>query len=180
MKNIGVVGAGIVGICTAFFLQKSGFKVTLLDHNQPGSGTSYGHACTFADYACVPVNSPTIYKEIPSMLLKSDGPLAINFGYLLQNLPWAINFLKNCRKDKIEYIATSLTHLLRHARLTYDQIFKEVEVSQYIKNTEAIYLYNTEKDFNSAQYSINLRFEVPETVLNFIRSDKIFKVSGNT
>ena len=64
MKNIGVVGAGIIGICTAFFLQKSGFKVTLLDHNQPGSGTSYGHACTFADYACVPVNSPTIYKEI--------------------------------------------------------------------------------------------------------------------
>jgi D-amino-acid dehydrogenase len=157
VKNIGVVGAGIVGICTAFFLQKSGFKVTLLDHNQPGSGTSYGHACTFADYACVPVNSPTIYKEIPSILLKSDGPLAINFGYLLQNLPWAINFLKNCRKDKIEYIATSLTYLLRHARLTYDQIFKEVEVSQYIKNTEAIYLYNTEKDFNSAQYSINLR-----------------------
>ena len=157
MKNIGVVGAGIVGICTAFFLQKSGFKVTLLDHNQPGSGTSYGHACTFADYACVPVNSPTIYKEIPSMLLKSDGPLAINFGYLLQNLPWAINFLKNCRNDKIEYIATSLSHLLKDARLTYDQIFKEVEVSQYIKNTEAIYLYNTEKDFNSAQYSINLR-----------------------
>ena len=157
MKKIGVVGAGIVGICTAFFLQKSGYKVTLLDHNQPGSGTSYGHACTFADYACVPVNSPTIYKEIPSMLLKSDGPLAIDFGYLLQNLPWAINFLKNCRNDKIEYIATSLSHLLMEARLTYDQIFKEVEVSQYIKNTEAIYLYNTEKDFNSAQYSINLR-----------------------
>ena len=157
MKNIAVVGAGIVGICTAFFLQKSGFKVTLLDHNQPGSGTSYGHACTFADYACVPVNSPTIYKEIPSMLLKGDGPLAIDFGYLLQNLPWAINFLKNCRNDKIEYIATSLSYLLKDARLTYDHIFKEVEVSQYIKNTEAIYLYNTEKDFNSAQYSINLR-----------------------
>ncbi|SVC91322.1 uncharacterized protein METZ01_LOCUS344176, partial [marine metagenome] len=32
VKNIGVVGAGIVGICTAFFLQKSGYKVTLLDH----------------------------------------------------------------------------------------------------------------------------------------------------
>jgi len=31
-----------------------------------------------------------------------------------------------------------------------------------------------------SQYSINLRFEVPETVWNFIKSDKIFKVSGNT
>jgi D-amino-acid dehydrogenase len=52
MKNVAVVGAGIIGICTAFFLQKSGYKVTLFDHNPPGSGTSYGHACTFADYAC--------------------------------------------------------------------------------------------------------------------------------
>ena len=47
--------------------------------------------------------------------------------------------------------------MLTHARLTYDQIFKEVDVSQYVKNTEAMYLYNTEKDYNSAQYSINLR-----------------------
>ena len=44
-----------------------------------------------------------------------------------------------------------------HARLTYDQIFEEVDVSQYVKNTEALYLYNTEQDFNSAQYSIDLR-----------------------
>ena len=157
MKNIAVVGAGIIGICTAFFLQKSGYKVTLFDHNQPGSETSYGHACTFADYACVPVNSPSIYKELPSLIFKQDGPLAINFSYLLQNLPWAINFLKNCRKDKVEYIASSLSHFLDHARLTYDQIFEEVDVSQYVKNTEALYLYNTEQDFYSARYSINLR-----------------------
>jgi len=159
MKNIAVVGAGIVGICTAFFLQKSGYKVTLFDHNQPGSVTSYGHACTFADYACIPVNSPTIFKELPSLIFKQDGPLAINFSYLLKNLPWAINFLKNCRKDKVEYIASSLSHLLDHARLTYDQIFEEVDVSQYIKNTEALYLYNTEQDFDLAKYSINLRKE---------------------
>ena len=61
MKNIAVVGAGIVGICTAFFLQKSGFKVTLIDKEKPGTMTSYGHACTFADYANVPVNSPSLF-----------------------------------------------------------------------------------------------------------------------
>ena len=57
MKNIAVIGSGIIGICTAFFLQKSGFKVTLIDKNEPGSMTSSGHACTFADYACVPILS---------------------------------------------------------------------------------------------------------------------------
>ena len=72
--HIAVVGAGIVGICSAYFLKKSGFNVTLIDKNDPGSMTSYGHACTFAAYACVPVNSPDLFREIPSMLFRSDGP----------------------------------------------------------------------------------------------------------
>ena len=40
--NVAVVGAGIVGICCAYFLKKSGLNVTLIDKNEPGSMTSYG------------------------------------------------------------------------------------------------------------------------------------------
>ena len=160
MKNIAVIGAGIVGICSAYFLQKSGYKVTLFDHKEPGSMTSFGHACTFADYACIPVNSPTIFKDLPSMLLKQDGPLAIDFRYILKNLPWAFRFLKNCRKDKVEYIASSLAHFLSHSRLSYDELFKGVEVSQYINNNETLYLYKTEKAYQAAKYSINLRIKL--------------------
>ena len=156
MKNIAVIGAGIIGICSAYFLQKSGYKVTLVDHNEPGSMTSSGHACTFADYACIPVNSPTIFKDLPSMLLKEDGPLVIDFVYVLKNLPWVFSFLKNCKKDKVEYIATSLAHLLSHSRLSYDELFKEVDVSQYINNNETLYLYKTEKEYQAAKYAINL------------------------
>ena len=157
MKSVAVIGAGIVGICSAYFLQKSGFKVTLVDHNKPGSMTSYGHACTFADYACIPVNSPTIFKDLPSLLLKQNGPLAVDFKYILKNLPWALSFLKNCRKNKVEYIASSLANFLSHSRLSYDQLFEEVDVSQYINNNETLYLYKTEKEFQAAKYSIDLR-----------------------
>ena len=64
MKNIAIAGAGIVGICCAYFLQKSGFKVTLIDNKEPGTMTSYGHACTFADYASIPVNSPVLFRKL--------------------------------------------------------------------------------------------------------------------
>ena len=84
MKKIAVVGAGIVGICTSYFLQQSGFNVTLIDKEEPGTMTSYGHACTFADYANVPVNSPSLFKDIPSMLFREDGPLAVDLFYVLK------------------------------------------------------------------------------------------------
>ena len=100
MKNIAIAGAGIVGISCAYFLQKSGFKVTLFDNKEPGTMTSYGHACTFADYASIPVNSPTLFRDIPFMLLKSDGPLAVDFFHVIKNPSWSINFLKNCRQSR--------------------------------------------------------------------------------
>ena len=141
MKKIAVVGAGIIGICTSYFLQQSGFKVTLIDKEKPGSMTSYGHACTFADYANVPVNNPTIIKDLPSMIFSKDSPLSVDLFYILKNIPWAYKFLKNCKKDKVEEIASSLANLLKHARLSYDHIFKDVKVSEFIKNEENIYIY---------------------------------------
>ena len=155
--HIAVVGAGIVGICTAYFLSKSGFKVTLIDKNDPGTMTSYGHACTFADYACVPVNSPDLFKEIPTMLLKSDGPLAVDFLHVFKNFSWTYKFLQNCTANKVEYISNSLGNLLNNASTSYDEIFNDVDVSKYIKNEEALYLYQNENEFLKAKISNTVR-----------------------
>ncbi len=84
MKKIAVLGAGIIGICSAYFLQKSGFNTTLIDREKPGTMTSFGHACTFADYANIPVNSTSIFKDLPSMLFKKDSPLSIDFFYAIK------------------------------------------------------------------------------------------------
>ena len=157
MKSVAVVGAGIVGICTSYFLQQSGFNVTLIDKEEPGSMTSYGHACTFADYANVPVNSPSLFKNIPSMLFREDGPLSVDLFYVLKNLPWTFKFLKNCRKKKVEEIASSLASLLEHARISYEHIFEEVNVSKYIKNEENIYIYESQLAYKESSYSSLLR-----------------------
>ena len=157
MEKIAVAGAGIVGICTAYFLQKSGFKVTIIDREQPGTMTSYGHACSFADYANIPVNSPSIFKQIPSMLLNKNSPLSIDFFYIIKNLPWAYKFLSNCRKKKVEEIASSLTNILKHSHLSYDEIFEEVNVSKHIKNEESIYLFHSKKAYEDFSYATLLR-----------------------
>jgi len=157
VNNIAVGGAGIVGICTAYFLQKSGFNVTLIDKEIPGTMTSYGHACTFADYASIPVNSPKLFRDIPIMLFKKNAPLSVDFFYVLKNLSWCVNFLKNCRKDRVEYISTSLGGLLQHANIFYDKIFEEVDVKKYIKNEEVLYLYETKKAYEDAKSSTKQR-----------------------
>ncbi len=157
VKNIAVIGAGIVGICSAYFLKKSGFNVTLIDKEKPGTMTSFGHACSFADYANVPVNYPGLIWDIPSMLLRKDGPLAIDLFYILKNLPWAISFLRNCKKEKVNEIASSLTNLLKHSQISYDEIFQDVDVSEYISHEENLYLFDSKKSFEDNEYANIIR-----------------------
>ena len=54
--KIGIVGAGIQGVCNALFLQKKGFEVILFDRDEPGNAASYGNAGHFSPYASVPLN----------------------------------------------------------------------------------------------------------------------------
>ena len=72
--KIGIVGAGIQGVCNALFLQKKGFQVTLFDREEPGSAASYGNAGHFSPYASVPLNRPDVIADVPSMLISSRGP----------------------------------------------------------------------------------------------------------
>ena len=86
--SIGIVGAGIQGVCSALFLQKKGHKVTLFDKNNPGvSAASYGNAGHFSPYAYIPLNRPDILTDIPAMLLGSTGPLALKWNYVAKMIP---------------------------------------------------------------------------------------------
>ena len=82
-SSIGVIGAGIQGVCISLNLIKRGFKVTLIDRDEPGKNSaSYGNAGHFSPYASVPINRPDILIDIPSMLLSSNGPLALKWNYV--------------------------------------------------------------------------------------------------
>ena len=60
MKNILIIGAGIVGICTSIELIKKGYSVTLMDSNEPGSQTSYGNAGVITDSSLMIINNPQL------------------------------------------------------------------------------------------------------------------------
>ena len=55
--KIGIVCAGIQGVCNALFLQKKNYEVHLFDREEPGSAASYGNAGHFSPYASVPLIS---------------------------------------------------------------------------------------------------------------------------
>ena len=80
--RIGVIGAGIQGVCNSLFLQKKGFQVTLFDRDEPGNSATYGNAGHFSPYGAVPLNRPDVLTDVPAMLTSSKGPLALKWNYV--------------------------------------------------------------------------------------------------
>ena len=119
MSKVAVIGAGIIGVCTAHFLRKDGYDVTLYDQNEPGTQASFGNAGLFASHECITANSPRLWKNLPSMLLNKNSPLVIDWLYVLTHLPWIIRFLRNCTSARVDHIAKSLSSFSSQATLAY-------------------------------------------------------------
>ncbi|MDE3027645.1 MAG: FAD-dependent oxidoreductase, partial [Paracoccaceae bacterium] len=92
--EIAIVGAGVIGLAIAHRLAREGREVVLIDAEAPGSGASYGNAGTIADYAVMPVGSPSVLRNLPSLLFDRNSPLAIRRAALPSLMPWLLRFTR--------------------------------------------------------------------------------------
>ncbi len=158
-KPIAVIGAGIVGVCVASWLRRSGHAVVLIDRDEPGAGTSFGNACTIADYACIPVNSPSLLNNLPKLLWGRDSPLSLDPAFLLHHPGWAISFLRNCLPGRVDYIIRSLAAILQHVRDGLDPLIQDASAEHLFNHHGCLYAYQTREAYESAKPSNRKRAE---------------------
>tara|TARA_B100001123_G_scaffold240862_1_gene269417 strand:+ start:1912 stop:3168 length:1257 start_codon:yes stop_codon:yes gene_type:complete len=159
-SSVVVIGAGIQGVCISVNLIKKGFKVTLIDRDDPGKGTaSYGNAGHFSPYASLSMNRPDILIDVPAMLLSTTGPLALKWNYVPKMIPWFMKFIKNCTKKKMMHTAKYMHQILDLALPAYDELFQEVDVSGLVESKGIIYFW-TDKDLKSREMEIKIREEL--------------------
>ena len=87
-----VVGAGIVGVSAAIWLNRAGHDVTLIDKGAPGMGASYGNAGILASCSVVPLTAPGLALKAPMMLLDANFPLFLRWTYLPKLAPWLVRY----------------------------------------------------------------------------------------
>jgi len=165
--KIGIIGAGIQGVCSALFLQKKGYHVTLFDRNEPGNSASYGNAGHFSPYASVPLNRPDVITDVPAMLFSSRGPLALRWNYVHKMIPWFLRFLLNCRKDKMIHTAKSMHQILDQSLPAFDELFEEINLEGLVESNGVLYIW-TDKNLKSRELEIKMRDElgVKQQILN--------------
>ncbi len=157
--KIGIIGAGIQGVCNALFLQKKGFEVTVFDRNEPGNSASYGNAGHFSPYASVPLNRPDVLTDVPAMLLSSRGPLALKWNYCFKMMPWFMKFIFNCSEKKMMHTARNMHQILDPSLSAYDELFQDVDLNGLIENKGIIYVWD-DNNLKSRELEIKIRDEL--------------------
>ena len=155
-SSVGIVGAGIQGVCTGLHLLKKNIPVTIFDKLEPGSMASYGNAGHFSPYAVLQLNRPDIIYDIPKMLLSSYGPLALKWNYIPKMIPWILKYLKSSTTQSMMHTAKYMHQILDLSLDAYDEMFKEIDISSLVEKKGIIYVW-TDKNKKSRDLEIKIR-----------------------
>ncbi len=154
-----IIGAGIVGIATAIWLQRAGRQSIVIDREGPAGGTSYGNAGVLASASVVPVTVPGLIRKAPGMLFDRNQPLFVNWSYLPRMLPWLSQYLSHCKPDKVAAIATALTPILGNSLRDHQSLAAETGAERWISDEPYVYVYRDRAHFESDRFGWETRRE---------------------
>lgn len=160
--SVVVVGAGIVGVSSAIWLQRAGFSVTLLDREGPAAGTSYGNAGILAASAIIPVTVPGLWKKAPRMLFSPNEPLFLRWSYLPKLLPFLIPYLRSANQKDVDRIASGLADMMHDTADQHMALAKGTPAEAYVCTGDYLFAYNSKKDYlkDSMEWGLRKRLGI--------------------
>jgi len=155
--HIAVIGTGIVGVCTAAWLQRDGHRVTFIDPLGPGEACSFGNAGSLSPSACLPVGMPGIWKRVPDWLLDPLGPLTVRWRYAPVVLPWLLRMLRHSSRAEVTRIATALRTLLEPIFACYDPLLQDAGATALVRRSGCLYVYSSREKAAQWAWGMGLR-----------------------
>ena len=144
-----VIGAGITGVTTAYYLAKAGYEVTIHDERKyPAMATSYANGGQLSASNAETWNSWRNVKKGIKWLAQPDAPLKINLTPSLDKYSWFVKFLLEIKNRKVNTIETCRMSLEAHK--LYKQIADEEGIKFDKVEKGILHVYTTEEEFEQA------------------------------
>ena len=156
MKVI-VMGAGVIGVTSAWYLAKQGFEVTVIDR-QPGAGleTSFANGAQISVSQSEPWAAPGAPFKVLKWLMKDDAPLLFRPKLEWHQLSWGMRFMIECLPWRFRHNIREMVNLGLYSRVALQELRQETGI-QYDQITKGILQFYTNKDdFVAAQEASKL------------------------
>ena len=141
--RVGVIGAGMVGVCAASYLQREGYSVFLLDPGTPGEGASFGNAGALNASSVTPMSAPGIIRKVPGWLRDPLGPLSLRWSYLPAVLPYLWRFVRAGSEQKVHAQARALRPLVGATLSALRPLVKDAGAEHLLHQRGHLYVYRS-------------------------------------
>ena len=106
--DVTIIGGGVIGLCTAYYLNKQGYQVTIADEHDINQGCSFGNMGYISPSHFIPLASPGIIKQGIRWMLSSSSPFYIKPRLNLDLIRWGLQFRKSAN---VKTLAENIPHL---------------------------------------------------------------------
>jgi D-amino-acid dehydrogenase len=126
MKKIIIVGGGVNGLCSAYYLAKKNFEVTVIDSGDISVNCSFGNMGFLSPSHFIPLASPGVVAEGIRHMMSSTSPFYMKPRLNLSFLEWALKFYKNSSQNVVDRNAPYLSELLNLSRKLMNEIRDDI------------------------------------------------------
>jgi D-amino-acid dehydrogenase len=152
-----VLGSGVVGVSTAYYLAKAGHEVTVIDR-QPGAAleTSFANAGQISPGYASPWAAPGIPLKAAKWLFQRHAPLAIRPDGSLFQLAWMWEMFKNCDADRYAVNKERMVRLAEYSRDCMRALRNEIGIDYEGRQQGTLQLFRTQAQFDGAAKDIEV------------------------
>src|SRR5215470_11410734 len=154
---IAVIGAGVVGLCTALYLRRSGRDVVIIDPLPPPGGASFGNAGMISADTSVPIALPGMLRKVPSWLTDPLGPLAIRPSYFPKALPWLMKWIAAGRMPRVLEISDAMRALHKDAFDCWRELLGPQHFADLVRPVGQVHVWESDAESESAALERRLR-----------------------
>lgn len=170
MSRIAVIGAGIVGLATAYELSNRGFEVDIYEaEGQSGQGTSKANGAQLSYSFVTPLANPSVLRSLPKLLLDRQGALQFHPRMQVSQLRWLAAFIASCTHRKSSQGARDLFQLGQISQQILDDALKKDELSFQHQRSGKLQVFQSHESLQQAhaeQSKLLAHYGVEQHLLN--------------
>jgi D-amino-acid dehydrogenase len=144
-KKIIIIGGGIIGLCSAYYLQKEGHHVTVVDQSNMDAGTSYVNAGYLSPSHIIPLSAPGVMKKGLKWMFNPASPLYIKPRLDADFLKWAMAFNKSCNSNHVKKAIPVIKDISILSQQLYHNIKTEEQFTFHFEDKGLLMLCQTYK-----------------------------------
>jgi len=154
MSHIVIIGGGIIGLSSAYYLQQSGHTVTVIDKTDMRNNCSYGNAGYVCPSHFIPLATPGIVKQGLKWMFDSTSPFYVKPRLDMNLIDWGLKFMKSATPQKVAAAAIPLRDIALLSKKLYEEWTALPQFAFVYEQKGLLEIFQTAKGYEHAQHTV--------------------------